>query len=102
MADALRRSVPAEENRTMVQMRTSIHAQKRLDSGQRRVGKTEWGNIVAACDPCNQKKEARTPQEAQMHLRKPPLAPKVLPVVNESNDPALSHVMPDQWRAYLD
>ena len=67
-----------------------------------RGGKTEWGNIVAACDPCNQKKEARTPQEAQMHLRKPPLAPKVLPVVNESNDPALSHVMPDQWRAYLD
>lgn len=66
-----------------------------------RGGKTEWGNIVAACDPCNQKKEARTPQEAKMNLRNPPQAPKVLPVVNESNDPALSHAMPDQWRAYL-
>jgi hypothetical protein len=66
-----------------------------------RGGRTEWGNIVVACNPCNQKKEARTPQEANMHLRSSPVAPKVLPVLNESNDPSLDQNVPELWRDYL-
>lgn len=34
-----------------------------------RGGETSWLNTVAACRPCNNKKEARLPEEAGMRLR---------------------------------
>lgn len=40
-----------------------------------RGGKDAWANTVAACDPCNQRKGDRTPDEAGMVLRIKPAAP---------------------------
>jgi len=38
-------------------------------------GKNTWTNTVASCDPCNQRKGDRTPQEASMILHVKPEAP---------------------------
>jgi 5-methylcytosine-specific restriction endonuclease McrA len=40
-----------------------------------RGGRNTWQNTVASCDPCNQHKGNRTPQEAGMALRTKPIAP---------------------------
>lgn len=40
-----------------------------------RGGKNTWVNTVAACDPCNQRKGDRTPEEAGMRLQHQPQAP---------------------------
>jgi 5-methylcytosine-specific restriction endonuclease McrA len=40
-----------------------------------RGGKNTWTNTVASCDPCNQHKGNRTPQEAGMTLQSKPQAP---------------------------
>lgn len=42
-----------------------------------RGGKTSWTNIVTACHPCNNKKDNRTPGEADMKLLKDPVKPKL-------------------------
>lgn len=42
-----------------------------------RGGKTDFDNCVACCKTCNNKKGARTPREAGMHLRKPPYQPTI-------------------------
>jgi len=40
-------------------------------------GWNNWDNIVTACIPCNKKKGNRTPEEANMKLRRPPKSPSV-------------------------
>jgi 5-methylcytosine-specific restriction endonuclease McrA len=40
-----------------------------------RGGKTEWGNIVTCCIPCNRRKGGRTPDEADLSLIKKPSKP---------------------------
>jgi hypothetical protein len=40
-----------------------------------RGGRNTWQNTVACCDPCNQRKRDRTPEEAGMALIKRPEAP---------------------------
>ncbi len=40
-----------------------------------RGGKTSWDNVVTSCLTCNRIKGNRTPQEAQMPLRKKPKKP---------------------------
>lgn len=42
-----------------------------------RGGKTDFDNCVASCKVCNNKKDARTPSEARMHLRKRPYMPTI-------------------------
>jgi 5-methylcytosine-specific restriction endonuclease McrA len=37
-----------------------------------RAGLSTWENLVACCMPCNNRKANRTPQEAGMHLMRPP------------------------------
>lgn len=49
-----------------------------------RGGKTVWENIVLACRPCNQKKAAKTPDEARMNLITKPISPKKLPTLNHN------------------
>src|SRR5258706_1525270 len=44
-----------------------------------RGGKTTWQNVVIACVPCNQKKGARTVEQAGMNLSSTPSRPKKLP-----------------------
>ena len=62
-----------------------------------RGGKTEWDNIVTACDKCNRKKGSKTPKEAGMPLMSLPFQPKWTPKVAikmKSNDP-------DEWNNYV-
>jgi 5-methylcytosine-specific restriction endonuclease McrA len=40
-----------------------------------RGGGHNWDNVVAACRPCNSRKENRSPAEVGLHLRHPPRAP---------------------------
>lgn len=42
---------------------------------QSRGGRHTWNNVVTACEPCNQRKAARTPEEAKMLLLRQPKAP---------------------------
>jgi len=62
-------------------------------------GKTEWTNIVSSCYACNDKKGARTPEQAKMRLLKKPFKPKTLPLAR----PGLTlrgHV-PEEWKPFL-
>lgn len=43
-----------------------------------RGGNDSWENLVAACQPCNQKKRDRTPDESNMHLNRVPKHPNRL------------------------
>ena len=63
-------------------------------------GPTRWENIVICCEPCNQKKGSRTPEQARMKLRNKPVKPKTLPtswryIMEWKPD------MPESWRAWL-
>jgi 5-methylcytosine-specific restriction endonuclease McrA len=40
-----------------------------------RGGKDTWTNVVSACKPCNQRKGARLPEEANMPLLAVPFQP---------------------------
>jgi len=40
-------------------------------------GKTLWENTVASCRACNQKKANKTPQQANMKIRKRPYQPSI-------------------------
>ena len=42
-----------------------------------RGGQTTWGNVVAACSPCNLRKGSLTPQEAHMFPTQMPFQPTV-------------------------
>lgn len=46
---------------------------------QCRGGKTTWTNIVTACTTCNNRKDDRTPDEADMKLLRQPKRPKWMP-----------------------
>lgn len=61
-------------------------------------GKTEWTNIVTACNDCNCKKRNRTPSEAGMKLMSKPIHPTWVPVVTIHINHASS---PDSWASYL-
>lgn len=63
-----------------------------------RGGKTTWENIVTTCYPCNEKKGARTPEQASMKLRKAPYKPKSLPTVPPRFDP---RGIPAEWLVYV-
>jgi 5-methylcytosine-specific restriction endonuclease McrA len=61
-------------------------------------GRTEWTNIVTACQECNLRKGARTPEQARMHLRTPPVQPRWVPAVTITIS---TRSVPDAWRDYL-
>lgn len=60
-------------------------------------GGTSWENVVLACQHCNRKKGGRTPQEARMHLKREPVAPEWLPVLNLR----IHRQMPEAWLVFL-
>ena len=63
-----------------------------------RGGKTVWENIVTSCYDCNDKKGARTPEQAKMTLRRKPFRPKVLPLAQ----PVLAlRRVPKEWLPFL-
>lgn len=61
-------------------------------------GRTVWDNIVTSCYPCNERKGARTPEQAGMKLRKQPCKPRSLPSVPPRFDPR--SIMPS-WIPYF-
>lgn len=61
-------------------------------------GKKTWTNVVTACRECNQKKAARTPEQAKMPLKHPPRVPSWLPVVQWELKPG---TVPPTWLQYL-
>lgn len=43
-------------------------------------GVSSWANCVLACVACNKRKADRTPEQARMHLRRPPVRPTWKPL----------------------
>lgn len=60
-------------------------------------GKTVWNNIVTCCQPCNRRKDNRTPQQARMKLRKQPVKPTWLPRVSVKIN---RRDVPEEWQPY--
>lgn len=61
-------------------------------------GTRGWENIVTACEPCNRKKGARTPEEAGMTLLRRPLRPRVLAPTMKVT---LGVKTPANWQSWL-
>lgn len=62
-----------------------------------RGGATSWENVVACCKPCNSRKRNRTPEEANMHLRRSPFAPRFV----FSSAYGVLPQIDDIWHKYL-
>lgn len=61
-------------------------------------GGDTWTNLVCACIRCNARKGGRTPQEAHMKLKRPPVQPKRNPVISVR----LGHEKYESWKTFLD
>jgi 5-methylcytosine-specific restriction endonuclease McrA len=61
-------------------------------------GETTWENIVCCCVKCNVKKGGRTPEQAHMHLIKPPVKPKRSPQLTVK----LGNPKYESWKSFLD
>lgn len=61
-----------------------------------RGGEDTWTNLVAACTKCNQKKGNRTPDEANMPLKRKPFKPHHLTFLRDG----LGRVQ-KEWKPYL-
>jgi 5-methylcytosine-specific restriction endonuclease McrA len=62
-----------------------------------RGGKTIWENIVTACESCNLKKGGKTPQEANMKLKKRPTRPDWVPIFTIS---VSRKAVPEPWKNF--
>lgn len=62
-----------------------------------RGGKTEWSNVVTACNSCNIKKGDRTPEEARMLLLKEPK----IPFVNVLNARDIDLIFYSEWEPFI-
>lgn len=61
-----------------------------------RGGRTDWGNVVTCCIPCNRRKGDRTPEEAGMRLSSRPQRPSQLFLGS------LGRLrIPDPWQPYV-
>ena len=60
-------------------------------------GTTHWENVVLSCNTCNRKKGSKTLKQAGLKLKKPPVQPDWLPVLNVK----LSPLLPDSWVLFL-
>ncbi len=61
-------------------------------------GQSSWTNLVCCCVRCNAKKGGRTPEQAHMHLIRPPTKPRRNPVISLR----LGSDKYASWRAFLD
>jgi len=64
-----------------------------------RGGRTTWENVVMACNPCNNAKANRSPEQAGMRLMRAPQRPDWLPVVVFHVDRTWS--VPEAWANWL-
>ena len=63
---------------------------------RRQHGSHTWENVVAACNRCNLRKAGRTPEEANMLLKKEPRAPDPNPYLILQNRTLL-----EEWLPYV-
>lgn len=63
-----------------------------------RGGETSWTNIVASCQPCNRRKNSRTPSEARMPLLTQPHEPRWWPFSAGAGN---LEEHPEDWKPYL-
>jgi len=63
-----------------------------------RSGESAWENLVACCNPCNNRKGSRTPEEAGMKLAR---APRPFSLHTSRHLMRLLGKSDDQWRKYL-
>ena len=61
-------------------------------------GRKDWENIVTCCVSCNRRKGGRTPDEARMHLKRPPRRPMSAPAIRITIGVTKA---PESWRDYL-
>ena len=63
-----------------------------------RAGESNWENLVACCNPCNNRKGNRTPEEAGMKLARPP---RPFSLHTSRHLMRLLGKSDEQWRKYL-
>jgi 5-methylcytosine-specific restriction endonuclease McrA len=61
-----------------------------------RGGEESWENLVCACVSCNNKKGDRTPEEAEMPLRRKPVRPNHLTFIRH-----FVGTLDERWKPYL-
>jgi 5-methylcytosine-specific restriction endonuclease McrA len=61
-----------------------------------RGGRDAWENLVTACNRCNVRKGNRTPEEANMPLKREPFRPMHITFFRESSGGVQEH-----WKPYL-
>jgi 5-methylcytosine-specific restriction endonuclease McrA len=59
-------------------------------------GPSTWENLVCACGRCNNRKNNRTPEHANMLLKRRPRAPRSIPWVRVRRN-----TLPDEWHKFL-
>jgi 5-methylcytosine-specific restriction endonuclease McrA len=61
-----------------------------------RGGPSTWENLVCACMRCNNRKNNRSPQDANMSLKRRPKTPKYIPWIQIRRN-----TFPDEWHKFL-
>lgn len=61
-----------------------------------RGGPSTWENLVCSCIRCNNRKNNRTPQEANLSLVRKPRQPKYIPWIQIKRN-----TLPDEWGKFL-
>lgn len=61
-----------------------------------RGGEDSWDNLVAACVKCNNRKGDRTPDEAEMPLRRKPMRPNHVTFIRH-----FVGTLDERWKPYL-
>jgi 5-methylcytosine-specific restriction endonuclease McrA len=61
-----------------------------------RGGLSVWENLACACMRCNNRKNNRSPNEANMHLIRKPRQPKYIPWIQIKRN-----TLPDEWGKFL-
>jgi len=59
-------------------------------------GPSTWENLVCACMRCNNRKNNRTPEHANMLLKRKPKAPKYIPWIRVKRN-----TLPGEWKKFL-
>ena len=59
-------------------------------------GPSTWENLVCACMRCNNRKNNRTPEHANMRLKRKPKAPKYIPWIRVKRN-----TLPGEWHQFL-
>ena len=59
-------------------------------------GASTWENLVCACMRCNNRKNNRSPEHANMRLKRRPKAPKYIPWIRVKRN-----TLPGEWHQFL-